>query len=57
MAYGQSQGGNYAASLAYNAFLSMFPLILGMLAVVGLIVSDPSTRANDLQRRDLSVPE
>jgi membrane protein len=44
MAYGQSQGGNYAASLAYNAFLSMFPLILGMLAVVGLIVSDPSTR-------------
>jgi YihY family inner membrane protein len=44
MAYGQSQGGNYAASLSYNAFLSMFPLILGMLAIVGFIVNDPATR-------------
>jgi membrane protein len=40
-AYGQSQGGNYAASLSFNAFLAMFPLILGMLAIVGVIVSDP----------------
>jgi YihY family inner membrane protein len=44
MAYGQSQGGNYAASLSYNAFLAMFPLILGMLAIVGFVVNDPSTR-------------
>jgi membrane protein len=41
MAYGQSQGGNYAASLSFNAFLAMFPLILGMLAIVGVIVNDP----------------
>ena len=41
VAYGQSQGGNYAASLSFNAFLAMFPLILGMLAIVGVIVNDP----------------
>src|SRR5579862_9205515 len=44
MAYGQSQGGNYAASLSFNAFLAMFPLILGMLAIVGYVVNDPGTR-------------
>jgi membrane protein len=44
MAYGESQGGNYAASLAYNAFLAMFPLILGMLAIVGFVVSDAGIR-------------
>ncbi len=43
MAYGQSQGGNYAASLSFNAFLAMFPLILGMLAIVGFVVNDPGT--------------
>ncbi len=43
MAYGQSQGGNYAASLAYNGFVSMFPLILGMLAIVGFLVNNPAT--------------
>jgi len=44
MAYGQSQGGNYAASLSFNAFLAMFPLILGMLAIVGFVVNDPGPR-------------
>jgi membrane protein len=44
MAYGQSQGGNYAASLSFNAFLAMFPLILGMLAIVGLVVNNQATR-------------
>jgi membrane protein len=41
-AYGSAQGSNYAAGLAFNAFLAMFPLILGMLAVVGLVISDPA---------------
>ncbi len=41
-AYGTAQGGNYAAGLAFNAFLAMFPLILGMLAIVGLVIHDPS---------------
>ena len=43
-AYGKSQGGNYAAGLAFNAFLAMFPLILGMLAIVGFVVNNPSTQ-------------
>ncbi|MDQ6745703.1 MAG: YihY/virulence factor BrkB family protein [Actinomycetota bacterium] len=41
-AYGASQASNYAASLAYTAFLAMFPLILGMMSIVGLVVHDPT---------------
>ncbi len=41
-AYGEAKAGNYATGLAFRAFLSMFPLILGLLAVVGLVVRDPS---------------
>ena len=44
-AYGGSQGSNYASSLAFNAFLAMFPLILGMLAIVGFAVNDPGVQA------------
>lgn len=44
-AYGAAQGGNYASGLAFNAFQAMFPLILGMLAIVGLVIHDPSTQA------------
>ena len=40
-AYGQSNASNYAAGLAFNAFLAMFPLILGLLAIVGLVIQDP----------------
>lgn len=43
MAFGASQAGNYASALAFNAMLSMFPLILGVLAIVGLAVRDPQT--------------
>lgn len=39
-AYGKAQGSNYAAGLAFNAFLAMFPLILGMLSIVGLAIHD-----------------
>jgi membrane protein len=42
-AYGQSKAGNYAAGLAFNAFMTMFPLILGLLSIVWLIVPDPGT--------------
>jgi membrane protein len=45
-AYVGSQGSNYASSLAFNAFLAMFPLILGMLAIVGFAVNDPGTQKN-----------
>jgi membrane protein len=43
-AYGQSQAGNYAAGLAFNAFMSMFPLILGLLSILGLMVHDQQTQ-------------
>jgi len=39
-AYGESKAANYAAGLAFNAFLTMFPLILGLLTVVGLVVQN-----------------
>lgn len=35
-AYGQSKASNYAAGLAFNSFTSMFPLMLGILSIVGL---------------------
>ncbi len=42
-AYGSSQAGNYAAGLAFNGFMTMFPLLAGLLAVFGFALSwDPS---------------
>ncbi|HEX6487858.1 MAG TPA: YihY/virulence factor BrkB family protein [Candidatus Dormibacteraeota bacterium] len=38
MAYGNSQASNYASVVAFNAFVTMFPLILGVLAVLGLVL-------------------
>ena len=42
-AFGSSQAGNYASGLAFNAFLSMFPLILGLLAILGFATQSPTT--------------
>src|SRR5260370_11688330 len=36
MAYFASHASDHAAGLAFNAFLSMFPLMLGLIALVGL---------------------
>ena len=36
--YGESGAPNYAAGVAFNAFFTMFPLILGLLAILGLVV-------------------
>ena len=44
-AYGASNGASYANGLAFTAFLAMFPLILGMLAVAGIIIRDPGAQA------------
>jgi membrane protein len=38
VAYGESGAGNYAAGIAFNAFFTMFPLILGLLAILGFVV-------------------
>ena len=42
-AYGESQASNYALALAFAGFMSMFPLILGALAIIGLVIRDPGT--------------
>ena len=42
--YFESQTPNYAAGLAFNAFLTMFPLILGILSLVGLFVNGPDAQ-------------
>lgn len=42
-AYGESQAGNYASALAFAFLISMFPLILGILSLVGLAIRDPVT--------------
>ena len=47
-AYMASQAGNYASGLAFTAFLSMFPLIVGLLAILGLVTSDPAVRSTFL---------
>jgi membrane protein len=42
-AFGQSQASSYASALAFNAMLAMFPLILGLLAIIGFSIRDPAT--------------
>ena len=42
-AYGESQATNYALALAFAGFMSMFPMIAGALAIIGLAIRDPST--------------
>src|SRR5487761_579275 len=42
-AYGESQASNYAAALAFAAFLAMFPMMLGVLSIIGLAIRDPAT--------------
>jgi YihY family inner membrane protein len=42
-AYGASQASNYASALAFAGFIAMFPMMLGALAIVGLLIRDPGT--------------
>src|ERR1700730_7444641 len=44
-AYGESHASNYAAALAFAAFLAMFPMMLGALSIIGLAIRDPATEA------------
>src|SRR5207245_6967411 len=44
-AYGQSQASNYASALAFTCMLAMFPLMLGVLALIGYAVRDPGLEA------------
>jgi membrane protein len=44
-AFASSHAGNYASGLAFTAFVSMFPLILGLLSVLGYATRSASARA------------
>jgi membrane protein len=46
MAYGQSRASNYALALAFAGFMSMFPMMLGALAILGFAIRDPATQAH-----------
>jgi membrane protein len=47
-AYGASQASNYAAALAFAGFLAMFPMMLGVLSMVGFFIRDSATEARFL---------
>jgi membrane protein len=55
-AFGASQASSYASALAFNAMLSMFPLILGVLAIIGLSIRDPATEVRFQQLLIQSCP-
>jgi membrane protein len=44
-AFGISQASNYASALAFAGFIAMFPMILGILSILGLAIRDPGTEA------------
>ena len=45
-AYGESQASNFALALAFACFMSMFPIMLGTLSLIGLAIRDPATGAH-----------
>ena len=47
-AYGASKAGNYAGALAFAGLLAMFPMMLGALSIVGLVIRDPGMDARFL---------
>jgi len=47
-AFGSSQAGNYASGLAFTAFVSMFPLILGLLGILGFATQSEGAKAKVL---------
>ena len=55
--FGDDNGGVLVSSLAYSAFISMFPLLLVLVTILGLIASvDPSFRAEALSAVAGQVP-
>jgi membrane protein len=50
------RGGMLARTITYNAFLSIFPLILLGLAAIGFLLTDPAQRAHWADRLSGSVP-
>jgi YihY family inner membrane protein len=48
--YGEVGAGNWAAAIALNALLSLFPILLAILFIVSLVLRDPGTRDSVLQQ-------
>src|SRR5579859_7783866 len=38
VAFGESQAASYASALAFAGFLAMFPMVLGALSIIGLMI-------------------
>jgi membrane protein len=47
-AFGSSQAGNYASGMAFNAFVSIFPLILGLLSILGYATQSKEAKTKAL---------
>jgi membrane protein len=47
-AYSASKASNYAGALAFAGLLAMFPMMLGALSIVGLVIRDPYMEARFL---------
>lgn len=45
-AFGESHASNYASALAFAGFLAMFPMMLGALSIIGLMIRNPGTEAH-----------
>jgi uncharacterized BrkB/YihY/UPF0761 family membrane protein len=55
--YGDDNGGVLAASLAHSGFVSLFPLLLVLVTIVGLVASgDPALRQEALNAVARQVP-
>ena len=55
--YGDDNGGTLASSLAYSAFVSVFPLLLVFVTILGLVASsDPSLHHKLLNAAAKQVP-
>src|SRR5438445_10650427 len=54
--FGRSHAGQYASGLAFTSFVSMFPLILGLLAILGLATCDTRGRTQFLNAPLASSP-
>src|SRR6266481_5219777 len=56
--YGDDNGGVLASNLAYSAFVSVFPLLLILTTILGLVASvNPSVRSQVLDAVSGQVPQ
>ena len=54
--YGRDGGGQFSASIAFFGFLSLFPLLLVSMSVIGFLLNDPVQKQQWLTRLSDAVP-